>query len=409
MPDRASIRRLRIVSQCDGVSFSVAALPVTPDPDTAFLLSLGAVGEHPVPSPAGASFARLRDLARVHGLLPLLQVKLEHLEGGTPSPEERAALRSECVASTLRNRLAVQTLVQLMEAWENGGVRAVVHKGPALAAALYDGAGLRPFDDIDVVVSEEALADALRIARDVGFRPASGRLSPARERAQHAAENQIALTDADALVHLDLHWQLLPRRFPIALGLPHRLQSVEIGGRSMPMLDRAELLIALTAHGGKDNWRKLVWVVDVARLLNRAPPDWSRCLDEARVMGATRVLRVGLALASLVPGTVLPGDVEAAIGGDEAVLRLARRFAAPSSARPTPLFDCLEMRHVYFELCERRRDAWAYVAASLFMPNASDWTRLSLPDPLFGLYRLLRPIRLGLRGLRYAVTGRVSH
>jgi hypothetical protein len=58
------------------------------------------------------------------------------------------------------------------------------------------------------------------------------------------------------------------------------------------------------------------------------------------------------------------------------------------------------MRVFHARVRERWRDRVRGVLPGLFTPGPGDWETVPLPDSLFFLYRLLRPIRLALKYAR---------
>jgi len=53
-----------------------------------------------------------------------------------------------------------------------------------------------------------------------------------------------------------------------------------------------------------------------------------------------------------------------------------------------------ETRAFYWRVRERRCDRVRGFARALFTPNAADWQLVRLPDRLYALYYLIRPLRL---------------
>jgi putative nucleotidyltransferase-like protein len=54
------------------------------------------------------------------------------------------------------------------------------------------------------------------------------------------------------------------------------------GGQTVMTLSPEDLLVYLCAHGAKHVWEKLIWIVDVAGLINRhSDPDWRSVCDLA--------------------------------------------------------------------------------------------------------------------------------
>src|SRR6202040_1346989 len=99
---------------------------------------------------------------------------------------------------------------------------------------------------------------------------------------------------------------------------------VAIDGREVPALSLEDELILICVHGAKHFWERLMWIADVAALISgKQSPDWGRVITVAREVGAERILRLGLRLASEVLGAELPAQLEASVRSDRAVTRLA--------------------------------------------------------------------------------------
>jgi hypothetical protein len=107
-----------------------------------------------------------------------------------------------------------------------------------------------------------------------------------------------------------------------------------------------------------------------------------------------RILVLCLLLASDLLGAALPADIAQRLQTDAAVTRLGAQVwaqlfrEADSSAK---VFETLVFR---LRGRERLRDKLRYYVHRPTTLTAGDWALLRLPDALFPLYYLLRPIRL---------------
>jgi hypothetical protein len=61
------------------------------------------------------------------------------------------------------------TLGELVSALTGAGIESVVLKGGALAQVIYPEPGLRPMEDLDILIDPDRIADAQVILRDLGF------------------------------------------------------------------------------------------------------------------------------------------------------------------------------------------------------------------------------------------------
>ena len=53
----------------------------------------------------------------------------------------------------------------------------------------------------------------------------------------------------------------------------------------------------------------------------------------------------------------------------------------------------------YLQTRDRFKDKLTHVLVRLTIPTVEDWRRVPLPDSLYWMYYLIRPLRLGLQGL----------
>src|SRR5438105_2268443 len=95
--------------------------------------------------------------AMVLGMAPLLHWQLSawHI---VLAPRAQAKLAAAREASTLRQQAIQCQLVEILDACRPAGIEPLVLKGAYLAAHIYPQPGLRPMNDIDLLVRPEALA-----------------------------------------------------------------------------------------------------------------------------------------------------------------------------------------------------------------------------------------------------------
>ena len=388
--------------------------PVVAIPELAFLLrcarvddgSPGAGGDGPA---ARLDWDEVFRLALLHGLLPLMYARAGPDLHGVP-PEVRTRIVQSHEAGRLRSRVQSAELIRLTRLFRGRGIRTIAYKGPTLGALVYGDAALRSSSDLDVMIQEHDIPAAKRLLTDEGFFSQMQELTPAREASFVRNEHHAEFVSEDELTFVDLHWRLAPRRFPFRIE-PRRLwanlRPVPLRDDEVETFAPEDQLLFLSVHGGKDWWRKLIWVVDVDRVVRACPDmDWRALQDEARRCHALRLLLLGLALTRALLATPLPPEVSAALEADPGVSRLADTvYAALSGPARGPGFieESLQMTPRHVEVCDRLPDRVRYVYRSLVTPDRWDWSRFPLPDALVPLYPPLRLVRLGARCVRDVV------
>jgi hypothetical protein len=344
---------------------------------------------------------RLVDAADEHGVLPLLDRCL----AATPDVLPHAAGRMlfEYARSvSIRSRLQLSELVDVMGDLSAAGVPAITFKGPSLAALAYGDTLSRQFVDLDLLVRPVDLARAERVLDVRGYRRQSPpRMSPVPEAFFRRTDSEYEMVDREGWTSVDLHWTLLPDRFPFQLDeawLWDTACAQTLGGAVVTTLALEPLLLFLTAHGAKERWRRLIWIADIDRIVRRSPgPDWTVVVDRARRYRCWRALRIGLEIARQIFGTPLPAalgeppDARVAAAAEQA----RRHLFSPPPARSL-LYESLLVEPFVFRACDSARDRFRYASRAIVTPGPDEFARVPLPDMLFPVYFALRPLMVAL-------------
>ncbi len=338
-------------------------------------------------------------LARRHGLIPFLHRHLHRL----PLPAEAAAAlgarQREGAHRTLR--LAAE-LRRLLDALAAGGIDALPYKGPTLAVQAYGDLSMRAFDDLDVLVRPGDAPRALALLAAEGYAPKLD-LSPAQHALFRRVDGDYPLVHAATGTLVELHCRVSSLRFLMPLetdALMRRARPVTLGGARVPAPSPEDALLIACIHGCKHRWRRLEWVCSTAELVRGGSVDLDLVLRRAEGLGARRTVLLGLALAREMLGAPLPAAIAAEIDGDAGIAALAaeaeRRMFAPGAAEEAgedTAANLLYNLRARDGAADRALSAWRW----LTLPTPEDWAWRRLPDSLFPLYRVLRPVRLLLR------------
>lgn len=293
-----------------------------------------------MPRPMGtAGLAQLLHLAGRHGVLPAVVAALDTLPpAGVLALGERQAAdalagqlqsaREEVVRLTAAGMLLARQGAGVVAGLAAGGIASIILKGSQFAARLYQPPGLRPFRDVDVLVSPaDADAAALWLQQD-GWQLASHDLKYA------GGYGQSSFTRPGG-GNLELHWNLV--NSPTL----RRAVSVELADLALRQVDdgppeptpAAMLLIAAVHAATSHGFDRLVLLCDTAQIVRGAAGEldaqWlgealsrcgagaalatalrltAACLKEPACLALARELRIGEHLAArllMTPTTVL--------------------------------------------------------------------------------------------------------
>lgn len=348
---------------------------------------------------AHLDWEKLIRLAHDHATLPLLHRALRSVDASLIPVAARSQLQAHFQTNALHNLRLAGELARLAKVFHTQGVPFLAFKGSTLALAAYGDLSLRQFNDLDLLLPDPAIARALDLLAERGYRPADA-LSPPQQAAQLASIGQLALHNAQGDCLLELHNALLPRAFAFRLSGPalwRRAESVAVGGTSVPTLGGEDLLLYLCAHGAKHLWASLGWIVDIAELL-RARPGLcgDRLLQRATSLGGRRMMLLGLRLAELLCGLPLEPAQRLAVEREPHLEELADRVVRRLLQPPARQELGLESVRFHLRVRERPRDGLRYGLSLIFQPTVADWETASLPGLL---HYALRPVRLARKYL----------
>lgn len=338
-------------------------------------------------------------MAEAHGLLPLVywRVKEAGAEAAPGAALERLAARFR--ANAARSLFLTAELLKILERLEAGGVAVIPFKGPVLAWWVYPHPALREFGDLDILVRARDVGKARELLGSEGYRP---RFAVPGAIEQRFAEGgrQMVLTRLGGEVNVDLHWGMWAR----SSGLPEdfegwweRRAAVPVAGRQVRTFGPEDSLVLLCLHGVKHCWSSLGGLADIAALIASCAMDWDQVMAQAARLRLTRMLHVGIALASKVLGCGVPGEVLKRAQADGRAQALAAQAGDALFADPPGIAAGRECTLFLLRSMERLRDRVRFYLGMLFEPTQADWEALRLPAWLFPAYYLARPVRLVLK------------
>ena len=230
----------------------------------------------PAPDPAavrrtlddGADLSRAVASAAQHRLVPLLWRALVSAKALDQLGAERDDLAAAADAFHMEALLLIPRAVALaIRPLTDAGLEPVVLKGPEVASR-YPAPGLRPMEDIDLLLPQADHPRALDALQGVGWQVA-------RAAGVDLYDTVLTHPEVPSLL-LELHYglerttQRVTALDPLALW--ERRQPTECAGTPAFRLPLTEELVVLAAHAGKPHHRfvRLIWIADLAMVAHDA-------------------------------------------------------------------------------------------------------------------------------------------
>src|SRR6266478_2181887 len=263
-----------------------------------------------------ADWTRLLVLAEDHGVAGHLTASLRDLEEPLVPPEIRQSLADRQRVQIFFTLRLNAELFRVLNRFTSEGIGALVVKGPVLAMQAYGDPAMRSYGDLDLLVRQRDIRRATELMSAAGYAAAV----PLTAIDAGKIPGQYLFSKLDSKLIVELHNDRTLRYFPRRLPLEDffaRQVRVPLDGREASALSVEDELVLICIHGAKHFWERLMWIADVAALISRQTDiDWERVADSGKAVGAERMLRTGLRLASDLLRAPLPGKVQAAVQAD---------------------------------------------------------------------------------------------
>ncbi len=260
-------------------------------------------------------------LAQLQGVGPLLYKTLSGAGKFSTLPESaRNALRGMYASSWTTNRNLFHELEILASRFAQAEIPAVVLKGACLALTIYPDMALRPMGDLDVLVPASRLAEAVSIAKSLGYVDTYPEATPGLT---ELLNHEVCLQKAGPQpVTLELHHSLVAdKSFTYAVPVDWFWEQTEpLVSPSLPRLEMLRMLTptaqvlygaahAMLQHGGRN--APLRWFYDLDLLVRSysGRMDWDLLLSQAEKFEWGSALDVALAQTHALFNTPIPEAV----------------------------------------------------------------------------------------------------
>src|SRR5260370_10798107 len=335
--------------------------------------------------------------AHRHGVLPLLYYHLNSVCPTLVPQRAMTQLKVDNHENTKSNLFLTAELLRLLTLCEAQRIHAIPSKGQPLALSAYGDVALRELNDLDILVHKRDVLAIKELLIGQGFEPYL-KLSNTQEAALLLHGNAYGFGCEDTRVWLDVHWAFVRRYFCFELDVDRlwdRLETITVGGQQLLTLPPEDLLSILCVHASKHLWQRLGWISDIAGLIERRKNiDWQLVLENAATLGTRRMLSIGLFLAKELLQAPIPEGVWKTVKADRTAITLAEqmhhRLFIERNGPPGHFVTAL----LHTRMSDRKQDRLRFCLRLAGTTTVYDWTFVPLPEWLFFLYYLLRPLRL---------------
>lgn len=342
--------------------------------------------------------------ARYHRFIPFLFNTLTSVPGLQVPPADIERVGQLFQHTVKWNMFVTAELFSIVDHLRREGIASIPFKGPVLARILYGDVSYRQFDDLDILIHKKDFHKTKELLIAEGYQP-EPRINPVQESVFLRSQHHTQFYPGKSGCTVEIHWEISPRIYSFNLDMGevwHHVQPVTLSGHEVASFAPADMLLILCEHGSRHYWKRLLWIADIARLIEFEDIDWPFLMRHAREIGSERILLLGISLAETLFHAKVPSLVSQKIGNDPEVRRLTNRVldtlysARPDLQQFSPAGETLDINEelFYVQARERIRDRVRYYVRRATTPTLDDLNACFLPDILYPLYPFVRIGRL---------------
>ena len=333
-------------------------------------------------------------IALQNGVFPLVHRKIMAFAEKQMPLEEIMRWKKLFQANTQNNFRLTWKLIEFIKLLLNNGVTCVVLKGPIYALEAYRDLALRQYSDLDILIHQSDFLKVGEILEQFGYVPTI-KLDTGQKKFQLRSNNHFLYSFQGDI--FEVHWDILP-----PWSISHFTQE-QVWSNIIPKiileqevytLSPEDTILYICAHGAKHGWSQLKWIVDLAYLSQYFNEiEWLPLLKHAKQFGLYRQVCLGLLLAINLVDAEIPNKVLNQLNFNRSDQKLASQVLKSLSKLPDNRSQISDYKFYWMSL-DRWQDRLRYIFSLIFIPEETDWKKISLPENLYSAYYFLRPLRL---------------
>jgi hypothetical protein len=299
------------------------------------------------------------DCSIKQGISPLFSWNLKKVNNVKDVPSEIMKNLEKMYYSNLaRNILLYDELSKILTAFKKAGIDTIVLKGAFLAEEIYKNIGLRPMNDIDLLIKEEDLQKAkielvkLKYSATIIFS------TKFHEQFQTAWSEELPFIHQDKKIDIEIHWDIEPRQNHYKVDINkfwNNTKSVKIAGIETLTFAPEDILQHLCLHvhkhvnlGSAPPARPLRDYCDIAEVTRyyNDTINWNYLLKSSKEYGIEEPIFQGLFISKEYFGALVPEDILSELEPVKSSISFEKIFKGLTKNNSNKNNLCLEMSYL---------------------------------------------------------------
>jgi hypothetical protein len=338
----------------------------------------------------------LLKLAMRHRLIPLLYYNLNSICAEDVPESILSQLKGSFHENVRRNLLLTGELIKILKLLKAEGVDAIPYKGPVLASLAYENLSLRESGDIDLFIDESDVILAKDVLISNGYDLNLNNISNSK---YLKSQREYKFMGKNPQIPVEIHWSVYGVPFYVKnthsyLHSLENTESIKIANSTFLSFNPEVLLLILSLHCAGHRWEFLMWICDLAEIIQRYELNWDKIIKESKKIGIKRVLLINLALVIDLFETEVPKKVLSEIRDDKYAEELSMQIRSDLFKEKSEKHNLIKCSLLQIKMREDLKEGVIDLLLHIFAPTTNELSIVSLPDALFFLYYILRPFYL---------------
>lgn len=295
------------------------------------------------------------DYSIKQGISPLFYWNLKKISNGKDVPPEvMKSLEKMYYSNLARNMLLYDELSKILTAFQKAGIDTIVLKGAFLAEEIYKNIGLRPMNDIDLLIKEEDLQKAKKKLTELKYSATSISQTKFHEQFQTLLDNELEFIHHDKKISIDIHWDIQSPQIPYKTDINKfwdNTKPVKITGIETLTFAPENILQHLCLHLDKHInvshsplARPLRDYCDIAEVTNHYKDtiNWRYLLQSSKDYGIEEPIFQGLFIAKEYFGAFIPENILSEFEPVKSSICFEEVFRGLKKEDPNKKYQCLE-------------------------------------------------------------------
>ncbi len=252
----------------------------------------------------------LVEQASKEGVAALLYKNLKRFSERIPAPTI-LDLKKRYYENAARNLSIIHRLKPFLDEIRMAGIKAAVIKGARLTATLYHDLGLRPYTDVDFIVSPLERKELISILERLNFKKHKNEVVDRKVKKKEKLFWTYRPLYIKQGLFIEIHYSFPGLHLPFTLedNLWANIQKIEIDGVEANALSPEYELCLLCIHVQQHSYSRLIWLTDIVEMAALGSMDWEKVFYICRQEKIHALVYYSLYLVNQLWPCSIPDDI----------------------------------------------------------------------------------------------------